>query len=203
MANTNLSNHPEGDQISKLDFRDNTRLMLASYGLRLIGAVVFSIVFYVIVQQLYPIQAVSLESLITIKLDGVPDIASIALIIIAVVGVLWLHELIHATVFFIHTGASPYIGIRGPIIFASAVGYLNTRNAMIVNALAPFIVISLLGVPLMSVVPFDFLAWIFIPTVANAAAAGGDFMAVYWLLSLPKDSQIEDHGDVLIANQFK
>ena len=174
MTTTNLTNHQKTTEISTLDFRDNTPLMLASYGLRLMGAVAFSIIFYLIVQQLYPAQTVSLEALITIKLEGIPDIASIALIIVAVVGVLWLHEMIHASVFSIHTGASPRIGMRGPIIFASAVGYLNTRNAMIVNALAPFIVISLLGVLLMSVVPFHLLAWIFIPTVANAAAAGGD-----------------------------
>lgn len=203
MTTTNLTKPQKSTEISKLDFRDNTQLMLISYGLRLIGAVVFSIAFYLIVQQMYPSQAVSLESLITIKLEGIPDIASIVLIIGAVVGVLWLHEMIHATVFFFHTGSSPQIGMRGPIIFASAVGYLNTRNAMIVNALAPFVVISLLGVLLMTVVPQQLLAWIFIPTVANAAAAGGDFMAVQWLLSLPKDSQIEDHGDVLIASQRK
>jgi hypothetical protein len=111
MTTTKLKNHQESTEISKLDFRYNTQLMLTSYGLRLIGAVVFSIAFYLIVQQMYPYQAVSLESLITIKLEGIPDIASIALIIGAVVGVLWLHEMIHGTVFAIHTGASPKIGI--------------------------------------------------------------------------------------------
>lgn len=203
MIITNLPEHQHATEISKLDFRDNKQLMLISYALRLIGAVAFSTVFYFIVQQLYPTQSISLESLITIKLEGGPDIISILLIVIAVVGVLWFHEMIHATVFFIHTGAPPHIGIRGPIIFASAVGYLNTRNVMIVNALAPFVVISMLGMLLLAVVPQGLLAWLFIPTVANSAAAGGDFMAVYWLLSLPKGSQIEDHGDVLIANEYQ
>ena len=201
MTINNLSNRSDYAEISKLDFRDNTQLMLLSYGLRIVGAVLFSLFFFIIVQQMYPDDAIALESLITIKLVNVPDIVSIVLIVVAVVGVLWLHELIHATVFFIHTGASPHIGMNGPIIFASAIGYMNTRNAMMINALAPFVVISILGVLLMFVVPISLLAFIFIPTVANAAAAGGDFMAVYWLLSLPADTQIEDHGDVLIANQ--
>jgi len=203
MPTTHLKNHQKSTEISKLDFRDNTQLMLASYGLRLIGAVVFSIAFYLIVQQMYPYQAVSLESLIMIKLEDLPDIVSIVLIIIAVIGVLWLHEFIHASVFYIHTGASLRIGMRGPIIFASAIGYLNTRNVMIVNALAPYIVISLLGMLLMTVVPYELLAWIFIPMVANAAATGGDFMAVYWLLSIPTERLIEDHGDILVAHQSK
>jgi len=199
MTISSLSKHQEHTEISKLDFRDNTQLMLSSYGLRLVGAVIFSLLLFFITQQIYPNQPLSLGSLISIKIEGIPDIVCIALITIVVMGVLWLHELIHATVFFIHTGASPRIGMNGPIIFASAIGYMNTRNAMVINALAPFVVISTLGVLLMFVVPTSVLAWVFIPTVANAAAAGGDFMAVYWLLSLPDDTQIEDHGDVLIA----
>jgi len=43
------------------------------------------------------------------------------------------------------------------------------------------------------------LAWVFIPTVANAAAAGGDFMAINWLIGLPHGTKIEDHGNRLIA----
>src|SRR5690606_13319617 len=113
--------------------------------------------------------------------------------------VLWLHELVHASVFHLHTGAPPRIGIRGPIIFASAKADLNTRTAMIVNALAPFVVISGLGLLLLAIAPVTMLAWVFIPTVANAASTGGDFMAVNWLIGLPRGTKIEDHGDLLIA----
>lgn len=137
--------------------------------------------------------------MLTIKILGVPDFVSIVLIVLDVVFVLWLHELVHATVFYLHTGAPPRMGMRGAMIFASAEGVFNTRNAMIINALAPFFVISLLGMLLMQLVPLSVLAWVFIPTVVNAAASGGDFMAVYWLLPLPAQSHIEDHGDILTA----
>jgi len=50
MTTTNLKNHQESTEIPKLDLRYNTQLMLTSYGLRLIGVVVFSIAFYLIVQ---------------------------------------------------------------------------------------------------------------------------------------------------------
>lgn len=186
-------------QISTLDFRDNKQMVLMSYLLRAIGAVVFGALFTLAVNLIHPDAALTFEDLITIAIDGVPGIVSIGLIVLAVVFVLWLHELVHASAFFIHTGAPPRIGIRGPMIFASAEGYLNARNAMIVNALAPFVVISALGLLLMLVVPVAALAWVFIPTVANAAAAGGDFIAVYWLMSLPGRAKIEDHGDLLIA----
>lgn len=186
-------------QISTLDFRDNKQLVLISYLLRATGALIFGGLFFLAAGAIHTDTNLTLEALVSIAIDGVPDIVSIGLIVFAVVFVLWLHELVHASVFFIHTGAPPRIGIRGPIIFASAEGYLNTRNAMIINALSPFIVISALGLLLMSLVPVTALAWIFIPTVVNAAAAGGDFMAVNWLRTLPQRARIEDHGDLLIA----
>lgn len=186
-------------QISTLDFRDNKQLVVLSYALRVLGAVIFGGLFYAATNVIHSDAGLTFESLVTIAIDGVPDIASIGLIVFAIIFVLWLHELVHASVFYIHTGAPPRIGIRGPIIFASAEGFLNTRRAMLVNALAPFVVISALGLLLMAIAPVSVLAWVFIPTVVNAAAAGGDFMAVNWLIGLPHGTKIEDHGDLLIA----
>ena len=191
--------HENQKQISTLDFRDNQMLVIISYALRALGAVIFGGLFYAAANAIHPDAGLTFESLVSIAIDGVPDIASIGLIVVAVIFVLWLHELVHASVFYPHIGAPPRIGIRGPIIFASAEGYLNTRNAMMVNALAPFVVISTLGLLLMAIAPITMLAWVFIPTVANAAAAGGDFMAVNWLIGLPRGTKIEDHGDLLIA----
>ena len=197
--NTIHYSHENHTQISTLDFRDNNQLVTISYALRVLGAVIFGGLFYVAANAIHPDAELTFESLVSIAIDGVPDVASIGLIILAIVFVLWLHELVHASVFYLHIGAPPRIGIRGPIIFASAEGYLNTRNAMMVNALAPFVVISVLGLLLMAIAPITMLAWVFIPTVANAAAAGGDFMAVNWLIGLSRDTKIDDHGDLLIA----
>lgn len=196
------TNHytPENQsQISTLDFRDNKQLVLMSYLLRAFGALIFGGLFFLAADTIHPDAGLTVESLVSIAIDGMPDIVSIVLVIFAVTSVLWLHELVHASVFYVHIGAPPHIGIRGPIIFAAAEGYLNTRTAMIVNALAPFVVISSLGLLMMALIPVGALAWIFIPTVANAAAAGGDFMAVFWLLGLPRGAKVEDHGDVIIA----
>lgn len=197
---TTIPYSPENQTpISTLDFHENQMLVIISYALRALGAVIFGGLFYAAANAIHPDAGLTFESLVSIAIDGVPDIVSIGLIVFAVVFVLWLHEVVHAGVFYAHTGAPPRIGIRGPIIFASAEGYLNTRNAMMVNALAPFVVISVLGLLLMAIAPVTAMAWVFIPTVANAAAAGGDFMTVFWLLGLPRNTKIEDHGDLLIA----
>lgn len=196
----NRSPHKPGIQLSRLDFRNSIQLTALSYLLRLIGAVIFGVLFFQIAQRLRPDETLTLTALISIGIDGVPAIASIILVVLDVIGVLWLHECIHAAVFAITSGAPPRIGIRGAMIFASAEGYLMGRNAMLVNAIAPFIVISALGLLLLPLVPSAALAWIFIPTVVNAAAAAGDFMAVAWLATLPASATIEDHGDVLEAS---
>lgn len=185
--------------LSRLDFRNNIGLTALSYLLRLISAAIFGLLFFQIAQRLRPDEALSLTALLSIGIDGVPAIASIILVALDVIGVLVLHECIHAAVFAITSGAPPRIGIRGAMIFASAEGYLTSRNAMLVNAVAPFAGISALGLLLLPIVPPAALAWIFIPTVVNAAAAAGDVMAVAWLATLPTTATVEDHGDVLEA----
>lgn len=199
MQTVSSSTHQQAHVASTLDFRDNNTLIMTSHLLRVLGAGLFAGLFYMVADALHPNAALSLTALVTIAIEGVPGIVSIIMIAAVVIFVLWLHELIHASVFFIHTGAAPSIGFRGSMIFASAKGHLNTRYGMMANALAPFVVISGLGLLLMWAVPVSLLAWIFIPTVANAAAAAGDFMAVVWLWRLPNHVQIEDHGDLLMA----
>jgi hypothetical protein len=61
-------------------------------------------------------------------------------------------------------------------------------------------VISLVGAVLIVFLPTAHLSWVFIPTVVNAAAAGGgDFLGVAWLAKLPQESRLEDNGERLVA----
>jgi hypothetical protein len=112
---------------------------------------------------------------------------------------LYFHEIIHATVVFITHKQKPQIGIRGLIIYAAAPESVLTKTQFIITALAPFIVISLMGCMLIFFIPQSFLSWIFIPTVVNAAAAAGDFMAVIWALKQPKNAKFVDSGDITKA----
>jgi len=186
---------------SSLDFANNKIMLATSYLLRVIGFIGFMFVFIFFTRLRYPELSSSFKTYLNIELPNTPAILSILLVVIDVITVLGLHELIHAFVFYLDQGIPPQIGWRGLLIFASAPGYLNRRFMMIINALAPFTVISVLGLVLITMLPNPLLPWIFIPTVVNAAAAGGDFMAVFWLLRQPKDVLIEDAGDMLTAYQ--
>ncbi len=113
--------------------------------------------------------------------------------------VLYLHEMIHAAVFCFTHGQKPKIGMRGFVIFAAAPQQILTKNQVIVNAMAPFTIISIIGLSLVLFMPGSYFSWIFIPTLVNAAAAGGDFMTVYFVKKHPKTIRYNDVGDILYA----
>lgn len=189
------------EQTSVLDFAHNRRHLAAAYLLRLAGLAGFTLGFARITRLLRPEVPTSLDTYLGVALPGLPAALSIILTVAVVALVLLLHELIHAGVFYLARGAPPRLGWRGLTIFAAAPEHPVGRSLMVVNALAPFAIISLLGLLLLSVVPASALAWVFIPTVANAAAAGGDFMTLAWLFRLPANVVVLDTGDVMSAWQ--
>ena len=187
------------EKIDSLDFRNNKQQLILSYLLRISGVLIFGYLFFVIAEHLYKTDQVNFKKLFEIEIQSLPSIVSIILVIIDVVVVLYLHELIHAAVFYFTHKQKPKIGIRGFILFAAAPNKILNKNQMITNAFAPFVVITLVGFLLMRLIPIDFSAWIFIPMVVNAAAAGGDFMTIFWVLKQPKGAKFIDIGDITNA----
>ena len=187
------------NKIDSLDFRNNKRQLVTSYLLRILGVFVFALLFLIIAKYFKNSFNVSMNLLLNIKIESLPSIVSIFLVILDVLLVLYLHELIPATVFFISHKQKPQIGIHGFIIFAAAPDKILNKFQLIINALAPFTVITLIGLLLIFFTPLDYLSWIFIPTVVNAAAAGGDFMTAIWSAKKPKNTKFIDTGDITNA----
>ncbi len=187
------------NQIDSLDFRNNKKQLIISYFLRAIGVIVFGYIFLLITNILANDSEVVLKELINIEIKSLPAILSVILIIIDVSIVIFLHELIHASVVFLTHRQKPRIGIRGLIVYAAAPESALTKTQFIITALAPFLLISIIGCMLIFFIPQSFLSWIFIPTVVNAAAAGGDFMAVLWALKQPENTKFIDEGDITYA----
>jgi hypothetical protein len=186
-------------QIDLLDFRNNNKQLIISYFLRALGVIVFGYIFLLITNFLANDSEVVLKELINIEIKSLPAILSVILIIIDVSIVIFLHELIHASVVFLTHRQKPKIGIRGLIVYAAAPESVLTKTQFIITALAPFLLISIIGCMLIFFIPQSFLSWIFIPTVVNAAAAGGDFMAVLWALKQPENAKFIDEGDITYA----
>ncbi len=184
------------EQIDSLNFRDNKKQLLLSYLLRVLGLIIFGILFLLVIRYLTNSSEITLIELINIEIKSIPPIVSIVLIILDVGVVIFFHEIIHASVVFITHGQKPKIGVRGLIVYAAAPDSVLTKSQFIITALAPFLVISIIGCILIIFIPQGFWSWVFIPTVINAAAAGGDFMAVVWAFKQPKEAKFIDKGDI-------
>jgi hypothetical protein len=185
--------------IGKLDFRHNTTQLLGSYALRLVGVFVFGLLFVGWISVIRPDMSTSVETLLSIELANVPAVVSILLLIVDVGLVLYAHELVHAGAFYITHRQVPKIGMRGFVIFAAAPSHLLTRPQLVVNALLPLVVLSLLGGLALWAVPAPLIAWVWIPAVVNAAAAGGDIMAVVWAMRYDSNARYHDDGDIITA----
>ncbi|MGB2727932.1 MAG: DUF3267 domain-containing protein [Halobacteriota archaeon] len=116
------------------------------------------------------------------------------------IGTVVLHELIHG-VFMSKYGGKPRYG-AGIAYFILPYFYATTktvflRNQFIVIAIAPLIVISLVGIGLMAAFPL-IAHWIFIPFVLNASGAVGDLWVTRNVLRYPEHVLLEDRKTGLI-----
>ena len=187
--------------VDALDFRNNKGQLIISYLIRGAGILIFGCLLYAYV--LVTQERVSFTQLISIEIAGIPAWGSILLLVVNISLVLYLHELIHASVFFLTHGQLPRIGWRGWTIFASAPEHVLSGRSLIINALAPFTIISAVGVILLGYVPLTYSPWVFIPTLVNAAASGGDFMAVWFVARQKQEIQFNDQGDIIYALEKK
>jgi hypothetical protein len=105
------------------------------------------------------------------------------------------HELIHGIFFWVFIRQRPKFGFRGWYAFAAAPGWFFPPGQYLVIALAPLMLLSILGMVLVAVVPSGTLAAILFGIVANAAGAVGDMWIVFKVLRERRKILIEDLGD--------
>lgn len=184
-----------------LDFRNNRGQLIMSYVIRGAGVLIFGYLLHTLVLSMH--ENVSFRQLMSIEIAGIPSWVSILLLIANIAGVLYLHELIHALVFYLTHRQLPQIGWSGWTIFTSAPEHVLSPRSLIINALAPFTIISLMGVILLSQMSLSYLSWVFIPTLVNAAASGGDFMAVWFVAKQKRGIRFNDQGDIIYALEEK
>ncbi len=89
----------------------------------------------------------------------------------------------------------PRFGLRSGYAYAAAPGWYFPRRQYLVIALAPFLLLSILGMILLRVVPVGMLAAILFGTVTNAAGAVGDIWIAILILRERRSIVIEDLGD--------
>jgi Putative zincin peptidase len=116
-------------------------------------------------------------------------------LVISLVVFLALHELVHGAFFWIYSRSWPKFGLRSGYAYAAAPGWYFPRRQYLVIALAPFVLLTILGMILLAVVPVGMLAAILFGMVTNAAGAVGDIWIAFMIIKERRTIVIEDLGD--------
>ena len=110
------------------------------------------------------------------------------------------HEAIHGIIFWLFTHRRPHFGIKGLVAYAAPpAGLYIPRNAYLIVALAPLVVLTLAGLILLLFVPATALALIICIVSFNISGSVGDSAVTVWLLQKPSHTLIEDRGEVMIV----
>jgi predicted metal-dependent HD superfamily phosphohydrolase len=104
------------------------------------------------------------------------------------------HELLHGLFFWIYTGERPSFGFKVVYAYASAPEWYIPRDKFVVTGLAPLVIISLVGLILLPLIPFSYVAELVLLVAFNAAASVGDMIAAGWLSTRPNTALVRDSG---------
>jgi hypothetical protein len=109
--------------------------------------------------------------------------------------VLLVHELVHGAFFWIYSRSRPIFGLRLGYAYAAAPGWFFPPRQYLVIALAPLVLISILGMLLVAALPAEPLAVLLFGLVVNASGAVGDIWIAYKVVRERRPIVIEDLGD--------
>jgi hypothetical protein len=146
--------------------------------------------------------AASLHRETLINVSALTVVLLIALNVLAYVVMIPLHEAVHAAVI-LALGGRPTFGLKWPLAaYCTAPGQLFTRNGYIAVAIAPLIVLSLVGVVILWFAPEAGICLIF-GLAGNVSGAVGDLAVVKRMRRLPKSLLILDTETGYIAYEVE
>lgn len=127
-------------------------------------------------------------------IPGLPDNLPSLIGLIFLLGILPIHEWLHG-VSIAYYGHKPRYGVKLFVLFATSDGALFRRNEFIRIALAPLVVITLIGGVLMLFLPMGLGTWVAWAITLNAAGSIGDLWMTMVSLRYDKTALIRDEED--------
>lgn len=106
-----------------------------------------------------------------------------------------LHEGIHGFFFWFFTREMPVFGYKGSYAFAAAPDWYLPRNQYLIVGSAPFVLLTLVGLIIMSFSPLPAFPVLLTVLTLNAAGAFGDMYVVAKVISFPPGALVKDVGD--------
>jgi hypothetical protein len=178
---------------ASLDVSRDTRTILL---LNLVGLLLF-VPFGWLFWRLFGIIRPDVNAL-SVEIGGLGSLfLFVGLLLLVVVGVIFLHELVHGIFLWWFTGSRPHFGVGAGYAYAAAPDWYLPRGQHIVVALAPLLLISAGGLFLLTLLPPDFFLHLFVGLLINAAGAVGDLAMVGWLLLKPAHALVRDTGPAI------
>lgn len=182
---------PDSKQpISMIDLATDRRTRSATFILRLVASVFFVSIFGGIPIVLRRSEGFDPFYLWDFAIAGAPALLSFLVMGIVVYFVILIHELIHYVMLRMNGARDIAFRIDRITPRASAPEWYLRRGSAFIYAISPFMALSLIGMVLLLTVPQWFIAWIFIPTVANGVFSAADFVVVAWLGGVPRDGLV-------------
>ena len=175
--------------VYSLDLTKNKAAVWAMNGASLPLLILFGGLFLAYLRLVRPGMGAALLSVPAI--DWLFLVGSIVLFVALIV----VHELIHGAFFWVFTRSRPVFVLRGWYAFAAAPGWYLTRRQYLVTILAPFLILSLLGMFLMAILPVLPAAVVLIMTIFNATSSVGDLWIAFRLAGQRHPVVAEDRGD--------
>jgi len=181
--------HPSG----KFDLKNLKQIII----LNLIGLIllIISILFFSwIANQIRS----SFDISFSFEFSSIPSaLFALGKLLFTIIIVLAAHEGIHALFFWIFSGQKPLVGFKGAYAYAAMPGWYFPRRQYLIIGIAPLILITLVGIPLLAVIPASILNLVLVALVINTSGAVGDLVVVIWLLTKPRDTIVLDKIDTI------
>jgi hypothetical protein len=173
-----------------IDFAGDRRTRSVVFILRMIAAVFFVAIFGGISFAFRSSQEFDPIHLWDFALSGMPGLFPFLVMAVAVYLVILAHELVHVALLRLNGARSVSLRIDRIVPRASAPDWYFRRGSALVYAIGPFMILSVVGMILLITVPLDYLAWVFIPIVANGVVSAADFVVIAWLSGVPPDGLV-------------
>lgn len=106
-----------------------------------------------------------------------------------------LHEATHGVFFWWFTRTKPIFAFRWTHAYAAAPDWYLPRNSYLMTALAPLVMITILGLAVILVAQTSWLGAIWFVLTMNASGSVGDLLVAGWLLRQPPACLARDRGD--------
>lgn len=174
---------PAGYDLRGTFYLSNPKIIVGLNVAATVSFVLWSILFLMIVAWLRPEMG---------SIEGRIDLLHILLILALPIASIVLHELVHGFFLWLFTRERPRFGVKGLFAYASSPGWYIPRNQYIVVALAPFVLITLVGIGCLMLLPQLAILPLVLVLATNAAGAVGDLAITGWILTRPPVTYVSE-----------